>query len=47
MRRSVFAGLTISGILGFRALGVGNLFNIILLIGAAVVFEFYFTKSVD
>jgi hypothetical protein len=47
IRRSVFAGLTISGILGFRALGVGNLFNIILLIGAAIVFEFYFTKSVD
>lgn len=46
-RRSMFAGLLVSGILGLRALAAGNIFNVLLLLAATTVFEFYFTKSVD
>ena len=46
-RRSFFVGFVVSGILGLRALGVGNVLNALLLIAAIAAFEVYFTKSVD
>ena len=44
-RRGLIAALTVSIFAVLRYFGIGNALNLLLIIGAATAFEFYFTKS--
>jgi hypothetical protein len=44
-RRGLITSLSLTVFAGLRYFGIGNVFNLILILGAAIAFEFYFTKN--